>query len=103
MIGFIKEKVIKRKLREGFCHDYLEDIKRDRANDAIQFAIFMEFYQNLNNIKINGEEYRYSEVTHNEKTIAVYCKGGMDTGKALYLLADEFYNIKKREVSNVKT
>ena len=71
----------------AFC----KHLERSRAIKNIQFEIFMEFYQNLDTVKINGQDYKYSKVTYNGKTQNAYCKGDMNTEKALYKLADAFY------------
>ena len=69
----------------------MKNIIRSRANKAIQFEIFMEFYQNLDTIFINGEDYKYSKVTYRGKCQYVCCKGYMNMREALWKLADEFY------------
>ena len=91
IFDFLNKKPTIKKLKDDFYYNYLENMIRTREIKHIQFEIFMEFYQNLNTIHINGNDYMFSKVTYNGKTKAACCKDNMNIEEALYKLANAFY------------
>ena len=91
IFDFLNKEPATKKLEYDRDYAFCKHLERSRAIKNIQFEIFMEFYQNLDTVKINGQDYKCSKVTYNGKSKWACCHSDMKAEKALYKLADAFY------------